>query len=209
MDKPRVHYGGNSCYSCRQFFRRLTISGVSKSCALRGRCAETPGTIRNCKACRFKQCLEIGMRQDLVLGKQNENKRETVEIVDESSASSNVSNTSDDGFEFPKESDTTDYSVHESTLDPVTGINSDTLNNKDLPENSSNEVESDLEHIFNPVAGLSDKMDYLQKKYRSKLMDEVSTATENVIIESVVVNPVVDQPGSEVTVRKVSTQQNR
>ena len=149
------------------------------------------------------------MRQDLVTGKQNENERETVEIVDESSASSNFSNTSDDGFEFPKESDTTDYSVHESTLDPVTGINSDTLNNIDLPENSSNEEAYDLEHTFNPVAGLSDKMDYLHKKYRSKLMDEVNTATENVIIESVVVNPVVDQPGFEVTVRKVCTQQNR
>ena len=73
------------------------------------------------------------MRQDLVLGKRNENERETFEIVDESSDSSDTS-TSDDDFQFPEESYTNDYSVHESTLDPDTGIDSDTLNNKDLPE---------------------------------------------------------------------------
>ena len=148
------------------------------------------------------------MRQDLVLGKRNENERETVEIVDKTSDSSN-SSTSEDDFEFPEESDTNDYSVHESTLDPDTGINSDTLNNKDLPENPSNEEASELENTFNPEAGLSDRMDYLHKKYRSKLMSEVSTPTENVSIESVVVHPGADQPNLEVTVRKVCTQQNR
>ena len=148
------------------------------------------------------------MRQDLVLGKRNENERETLEIVDKISDSSN-SSTSEDDFEFPEESDTNDYSVHESTLDPDTGINSDTLNNKDLPENPSNEEASDLENKFNPEAGLSEKMDYLHKKCRSKLMSEVSAPTENVSIESVVVHPHADQPNLEVTVRKVCTQQNR
>ena len=89
------------------------------------------------------------MRQDLVLGKRNENERETVEIVDKTSDSSN-SSTSEDDFEFPEESDTNDYSVHESTLDPDTGINSDNLNNKDLPENPSNEEATDLENTFYP-----------------------------------------------------------
>ena len=138
------------------------------------------------------------MRAELVLGTRNKIESE---MVDESS------DTSDDNFAFPEESDTKDYSVHESTIDPDTGISSDTLKHNDLPENTDNKEESDLENAFDP--GSLDKMDYLHKKYRSKLMSEVSMNAESVSIESVVVHPGDDQPNMEVTVRKVNTHQNR
>ena len=77
------------------------------------------------------------MRQNLVVGKQ---KSEIVEIVDESSE------TSDDEFEFPKESDTKDYSVHESTLDQDTGIDSETVQDKDRPGNVNYKEESENEN---------------------------------------------------------------
>ena len=37
--KTRVHYGGVSCYSCRAFFRRNTMSGKIKKCKIDQNCS--------------------------------------------------------------------------------------------------------------------------------------------------------------------------
>jgi hypothetical protein len=39
--KARLHYGGISCYPCRSFFRRATISKRKKKCKKDGSCTVT------------------------------------------------------------------------------------------------------------------------------------------------------------------------
>ena len=108
LDKERIHYGGISCYPCRQFFRRETNAGVQKTCRWRGVCVVSHGEKRICQACRYQKCLAIGMRRDLVLDTEtrkkrfrqlnqyqedNEEEQESVwDLSDESS---------DEGFEIP------------------------------------------------------------------------------------------------------------
>ena len=36
--KARLHYGGITCYPCRSFFRRATVSKKKKKCKKTGRC---------------------------------------------------------------------------------------------------------------------------------------------------------------------------
>ena len=36
--KARLHYGGITCYPCRSFFRRATVSKKKKKCKKDGRC---------------------------------------------------------------------------------------------------------------------------------------------------------------------------
>ena len=36
--KARLHYGGITCYPCRSFFRRATVSKKKKKCKKAGRC---------------------------------------------------------------------------------------------------------------------------------------------------------------------------
>ena len=52
MEKPRVHYGDVSCYSCRAFFRR----GIGKPyCCVEGTgdCTIDLSNRRSCQWCRF------------------------------------------------------------------------------------------------------------------------------------------------------------
>jgi len=122
LDKERTHYGGISCYSCRQFFRRETNTEELKSCNWEKKCL-----VKECRACRYEKCLAIGMRTDLVLdmdGKkrrfskfnkeEEESDNSIVEISDESS---------DDSFEIPLIAKTQeeDFTTNESILDPETG----------------------------------------------------------------------------------------
>ena len=67
LDKERIHYGGISCYSCRQFFRRQTNTGGQKTCKWGRKCVVTHWEKRMCPTCRYQKCLTIGMRTDLVL----------------------------------------------------------------------------------------------------------------------------------------------
>ena len=57
-DQRRVHYGGVSCLSCRQFFRRSALKSRVKSCKFQGNCnvsyKESP---RICINCRYQKCL--------------------------------------------------------------------------------------------------------------------------------------------------------
>ena len=37
-EKARLHYGGITCYPCRSFFRRATVSKRKRLCKKNGRC---------------------------------------------------------------------------------------------------------------------------------------------------------------------------
>ena len=67
-------YGGVSCHSCRAFFKRTVNGRRADSYACRGGeggCPVGRGSSRRaCKACRFRGCLEAGMKPDLVLGEE-------------------------------------------------------------------------------------------------------------------------------------------
>jgi len=62
---PHLHYGALSCYSCRAFFRR----GPPKQmrCIFgNNECDINQHNRTNCKHCRYKRCLQVGMIPDKV-----------------------------------------------------------------------------------------------------------------------------------------------
>eukprot|EP00092_Neocalanus_flemingeri_P001388 GFUD01001481.1.p1 GENE.GFUD01001481.1~~GFUD01001481.1.p1 ORF type:complete len:593 (+),score=137.30 GFUD01001481.1:201-1979(+) len=65
--KARLHYGGITCYPCRSFFRRATVNKKRKSCKKDGRCKVKLEDRKSCNACRYNECVHIGMRPHLVL----------------------------------------------------------------------------------------------------------------------------------------------
>jgi len=65
--KARLHYGGITCYPCRSFFRRATVSKRKKKCKKDGRCGVKLDDRKSCNACRYSECLRNGMRPQLVL----------------------------------------------------------------------------------------------------------------------------------------------
>ena len=65
--KARLHYGGITCYPCRSFFRRATVSKKKKKCKKDGRCQVKLDDRKSCNPCRYNECLRNGMRPHLVL----------------------------------------------------------------------------------------------------------------------------------------------
>jgi len=63
------YYGGRVCPSCRAFFRRAVQSKYYEIffCAKGEKCEMNLNTRRSCQYCRFKKCLESGMRIAWVL----------------------------------------------------------------------------------------------------------------------------------------------
>ena len=64
-------YLGQVCYSCRAFFRR-TVSrmkkkGVKTCRTSEGKC-DTSQLFKSCMNCRYRKCLRIGMRPELIGG---------------------------------------------------------------------------------------------------------------------------------------------
>ncbi|CEF70197.1 Transcription factor HNF-4 homolog [Strongyloides ratti] len=54
------HYGISSCNGCKQFFRRIIVTGKVYKCkSLTGKCNLNEN--KRCKYCRFVKCLEMGM----------------------------------------------------------------------------------------------------------------------------------------------------
>ena len=73
LDKVRVHYGGISCTSCRQFFKRSWCN--TKSCAKGKSCVVVDGKLPMCSQCRYAKCFAIGMQKDIYLNKVVKRKR--------------------------------------------------------------------------------------------------------------------------------------
>ncbi|CAL4123238.1 unnamed protein product, partial [Meganyctiphanes norvegica] len=60
------HYGIETCEGCKAFFKRSTRnnSGMSYGCNYGGECDISRANRGTCKACRFKKCLNSGMKVD-------------------------------------------------------------------------------------------------------------------------------------------------
>ena len=64
------HYGGTACYSCRAFFRRCCFTKIERHpCKndIEDRCVINMNTRRNCIACRFNKCLQVGMKREWIM----------------------------------------------------------------------------------------------------------------------------------------------
>jgi len=66
-----LHFGGQSCYSCRAFFRRTSPRPISSFRCRSGlnNCIINSGS-KSCIPCRLTKCLQIGMDPALVRGKK-------------------------------------------------------------------------------------------------------------------------------------------
>eukprot|EP00092_Neocalanus_flemingeri_P018610 GFUD01020154.1.p1 GENE.GFUD01020154.1~~GFUD01020154.1.p1 ORF type:complete len:460 (+),score=117.03 GFUD01020154.1:43-1422(+) len=66
-----LHFGGQSCYSCRAFFRRTSPRPISSFRCRSGQnnCIINSGS-KSCIPCRLTKCLQIGMDPSLVRGKK-------------------------------------------------------------------------------------------------------------------------------------------
>uniref|UniRef100_A0A1I8J483 Nuclear receptor domain-containing protein n=1 Tax=Macrostomum lignano TaxID=282301 RepID=A0A1I8J483_9PLAT len=61
------HYGAVTCHACKSFFKRTVQLSLSYNCMRRPRhCSLSSERSRSCGFCRFKKCLEVGMRPALV-----------------------------------------------------------------------------------------------------------------------------------------------
>ncbi|XP_044291683.1 oxysterols receptor LXR-alpha isoform X1 [Varanus komodoensis] len=64
------HYNVLSCEGCKGFFRRSVIKGAQYACKNGGRCEMDMYMRRKCQECRFRKCLEAGMREHCVLSEE-------------------------------------------------------------------------------------------------------------------------------------------
>jgi len=66
-----LHFGGQSCYSCRAFFRRTSPRPISSFRCRSGlnNCIINSGS-KSCIPCRLTKCIQIGMDPALVRGKK-------------------------------------------------------------------------------------------------------------------------------------------
>ena len=71
LDSPLLlNYGGQSCLSCRAFFRRVhqrSLEYPNFQCRRQNDCEMTPRSRRHCRKCRYEMCLKAGMKPEAVL----------------------------------------------------------------------------------------------------------------------------------------------
>ncbi|OWA54205.1 hypothetical protein BV898_18617 [Hypsibius exemplaris] len=69
------YYGAHTCEGCKGFFRRMLESGTEYNCNFGGKCEVTIRAA--CKACRFRQCLSVGMRKRRIPGASQTTRKES------------------------------------------------------------------------------------------------------------------------------------
>uniref|UniRef100_A0A915Q6J2 Nuclear receptor domain-containing protein n=1 Tax=Setaria digitata TaxID=48799 RepID=A0A915Q6J2_9BILA len=60
------HYSVPSCEGCKGFFRRTIQKKIEYMCYKQGNCIVDQKNRNRCQCCRFKKCLNLGMRQESV-----------------------------------------------------------------------------------------------------------------------------------------------
>ncbi|PAA84904.1 hypothetical protein BOX15_Mlig028721g2, partial [Macrostomum lignano] len=67
-DRPAgCHYGAVTCHACKSFFKRTVQHSLAYACMRLARhCALVSERTRACGYCRFRKCLRVGMRPQLV-----------------------------------------------------------------------------------------------------------------------------------------------
>ena len=58
------HYSVYSCEGCKGFFKRSVQKCLSYTCKENADCVINKYTRNSCQYCRFKKCVEVGMRRD-------------------------------------------------------------------------------------------------------------------------------------------------
>ncbi|KAH9284012.1 Nuclear receptor ROR-alpha [Echinococcus granulosus] len=89
------HFGAITCEGCKGFFRR-TISERDNqryTCRNGGTCLITLATRNNCKSCRYRKCLSVGMSKDEIERIKSKLSSSTTQTPPPSSGLSNPSNT--------------------------------------------------------------------------------------------------------------------
>ena len=118
-----VHYSGITCFSCRAFFRRSTAMGKTKgfSCKRQNNCLINGSTRKQCKKCRYKKCIKIGMNPKLVLSEEEKankyNKKRTMQQYqcESSEEDNNANNVVSNPINIPHE-------IHPNYQDASHGI---------------------------------------------------------------------------------------
>ena len=71
-----LHYGVNSCESCKSFFRRCLTRKEEYQCNKKNDCPVTSSARGNCSGCRYRRCLDVGMsREAACLGRYTLSRR--------------------------------------------------------------------------------------------------------------------------------------
>ncbi|GMT07940.1 hypothetical protein PENTCL1PPCAC_30114, partial [Pristionchus entomophagus] len=65
-ERVSSHYNAMSCHGCKAFFRRSIFERRKYRCALFGRCKITDENRNQCRACRFRNCVQGGMNPNHV-----------------------------------------------------------------------------------------------------------------------------------------------
>ncbi|KAK3593450.1 hypothetical protein CHS0354_020215 [Potamilus streckersoni] len=61
-----IHFGVNTCEGCKKFFRRGLVENQSYVCKSEKNCTINPRNRNNCRFCRYKKCLEVGMSREAI-----------------------------------------------------------------------------------------------------------------------------------------------
>lgn len=87
-----LHYGVNSCESCKSFFRRCLTRKEEYKCMKNKDCPVTSQVRGNCSGCRYQRCLQVGMsREAACLGRYTLSRR-TRTIMEAKGGPSEINN---------------------------------------------------------------------------------------------------------------------
>ncbi|XP_039219576.1 nuclear receptor subfamily 1 group I member 3 isoform X1 [Crotalus tigris] len=64
------HFHVMTCEGCKGFFRRTVLKGIQFTCPFTQSCLVTKAKRRQCQACRYKKCLAVGMRKDMIMSEE-------------------------------------------------------------------------------------------------------------------------------------------
>uniref|UniRef100_A0A914DNF5 Uncharacterized protein n=1 Tax=Acrobeloides nanus TaxID=290746 RepID=A0A914DNF5_9BILA len=60
------HYSVPSCNGCKTFFRRAVVNNRTFACMGHGNCPVNKGVRCQCRHCRFRKCLQVGMDKNAI-----------------------------------------------------------------------------------------------------------------------------------------------